>query len=136
MSDLHHGFRRLPVRRAHALGIIQRKGQRLLLIHMFAGCERINKMLAMQMLRRGDDHGVNGLIVQKPAMVAVDGAQKARGRGVVQALGVNIGKGGDLDIGAGDGLMQQFAAALPGADQADAHAVVGAQHAPGRGGQR
>ncbi len=29
MADLYDGFRRLAVRRAHALGVIEREGQRL-----------------------------------------------------------------------------------------------------------
>ncbi len=49
------------------------------------------------------------------------GDQVAR---VIQALAVHVGKSGDLNIGAGDGLMHQLGSALSGADDADPHAVV------------
>ena len=127
MADLYDSFWRLAVRGAHALGVIEREGQRLFLIDMLARFERIDKMLAMQMLRRGDDDGVDGLVLQKPAMIAVGGRGWDAVSGVVQALGVDIGECGDLDVGTGQSLVQEFAAALSSADQADADAIVRTQ---------
>jgi hypothetical protein len=81
------------------------------------------------MLRRGDDDGVDRLILKQAAMVRVDGRGWYAIPGVVQAFTVNIGEGGDFDVGASQRLVQQLAAALSSADQTDADAIIRAQHA-------
>ena len=73
MPDLYDRFRRLPVRGAHAFGVIEREGQRLFLIDVLARFERIDKMFAMEVLRGSDDDRVDGLVVEQPAMVAIGG---------------------------------------------------------------
>jgi hypothetical protein len=85
-------------------------------------------MLAVQMLRRGDDNGINSLIVQKPAMIGMNRGARHQVVRVIQTLVVNVGECCDLNIRASGRLMNQFRPALPCADNSHTHAVVRAQH--------
>ena len=84
-------------------------------------------MLAVQVLRGGDEDGVDGLVVQQVAVVEVglDVGDDALHR--LQALGVDVGRAHELGIGAGHRLAQDLEAAVAGADDAQADAVVGAE---------
>ena len=47
-------------------------------------------------------------IVQQPAMIVVGGRARDQVARVIQPLVVHIGKSGDLNVRAGQRLMQQF----------------------------
>ncbi len=135
MADLDHRSRRLPVGRPHAFGMFERERERLLLIHMLARLERMNEVLRVQMLRRGDDDRIDALVVEQAAMIVINGRARNQIARVIEALVVNVRKRGDLNVRAGDGLMEQLRATLSGADNAYANALVRTEHTAG-GGQR
>src|ERR1700685_3362106 len=83
------------------------------------------------MLGRGDEDGIDGGIVQELAVIRAG----LRGGGefgcVSEAAGVDVGEGGELGAGAGDGFAGELRAAVAHADDADAKAVVGAEDTSG-----
>ena len=105
-------------------------------IHVLAGGDRIAELLRVKMLRRRDDHGVDGRIVQQTPVIAMDRRAGRNRRGRLQALGIDVGKSRDFGVGAGPDMIDQLHAAIARADDADADAVVRAQHACRAGGQR
>jgi hypothetical protein len=105
--------------------------QGFFLIDVLARFEGVNEVVAVQVLRRGDNHGVDALVFQQAAIIVVGGRARDDVVRVIQALAVHVGESGYLNLWAGQRLMNQLRAALPDADDAQAHAVVRAQH-PGR----
>ena len=80
------------------------------------------------MLRRGDQDGVDALVVEQIAVIQV-GLRVGRNLlGVFQPLGVDIGEGDKLGVGTGHGFAHILHAAVAGADDAEADAVVGSQN--------
>ena len=57
---------------AHALGVVDGEGHGAFLIDVFAGGEGVDEMLAVQVLGRGDENGVDGLVVQQPAVIEME----------------------------------------------------------------
>ena len=65
MPDLHRVLAAIAfISRAHAFGVVHRERHGLFLVDVFAGRERIREVLAMQVLRGGDQHGVNRLVIE------------------------------------------------------------------------
>ena len=71
MADLHSALSGALIGRAHALGVRDGKRHRLLLVNVLAGIERRHKMLAMQVLRRGDQHRVDALVFEQVPVIQV-----------------------------------------------------------------
>ena len=95
--------------RAHALGVIHREGHRLFLVDVLAGGERGDEVLAMQVLRRGDQDGVDGLVVEQVAVVEI---RLGVGRDLLhifQPAGVDVGGADAFHIRAGQRLAQDLA---------------------------
>ena len=84
-------------------------------------------MLGVQMLRRGDQNGVDRFVVQQVARIEISLRGGDRLPGFIQPFRKNIGERDDFSIGTGDGFAHQLHAAVAGADEAEADAVVGAQ---------
>src|SRR5580658_6965938 len=114
MANLHGELGSLTVGGAHAFGMIYGEGHGLFLVDVLAGFNGVDEVLAMQMLGSGDDDGVDGFVIQKAAMVEICCGAWYQRFGVFQAFGVDIGEGDEIEIGAGQGPMDQLSAA--GAD--------------------
>ena len=101
---------------------------RLFLIHMLPSVERSHEMLAMQMLRSGDQNRVDAFVVEQIAVVEISlGVRRDLFR-IFQALSVDIGEGHELGVRAGDGGLDVLHAAVAGPDNAEANPVVGPQN--------
>ena len=90
MTDLHGASRRAVIGGAHALGVIRSERHRLLLIDVLAGVERGGEAFGMQVLRRCDEDGVDGFVVEQMAVVKIS---LGVGRGLLdlfQAIRINI----------------------------------------------
>ena len=96
--------------------------------------ERGNEVLGMEVHGRGIDNGVNVLAFEQAHGVVVGVDAGNFGFGQVAAAGVGICHGHTLDIGLPESISQILHAAVAGADEADADAVVGAKSAHGRHG--
>ena len=127
MADLHGALAGFLVGGAHALGVVDGERHGLFLIDVLAGIERGGEMLAMEMLRRGDQDGVDGFVVEQIAVVEIGLGVGRNQFGVFETLGIDIGEGDELGVGAGDGGFNVLHAAVAGADDAEADAVVGSQ---------
>src|SRR6185369_16719775 len=98
---------------------------RLFLVDVLPGGQRGGEVLAVQVLRRGDQDGVDGLVVEQVAVVEVG---LGVGRDLLhffQAAGVDVGGADAFDVRAGHRLAQDLRPAGPGPDDADANALVG-----------
>ena len=128
MADLYDvGAGVLLVGGAHALGMIHRERHGLFLIDVLAGGEGVGEVLAVQVLRGGDEDGVQVLVVEQAMVVQVGpGAGRDRLHGL-ERLGVHVGGAHTFHVGQGDSLLEDLAAAIANADDADADALVGAQ---------
>src|SRR5262245_10088706 len=98
MTDLYGSLNRVLVGRPHALGVIDREGHGLLLVDMLAGLERGREVLAVEVLRRGDQYRVDTLVVEEISVVEVSLRIRRNFFGVFQALGVDIRKCGEVGI--------------------------------------
>ena len=78
MADLHGSSCRLLVRRPHPLGVIHGERHRLFLVDVLAGVERGGEVLAMQVLRRGDQDRVDDLVFEQVAVVEIGLGVRAR----------------------------------------------------------
>ena len=79
MADLHGVLAAVVlVSRAHALGVVHRERHRLFLVDVLAGAERGDEMLAVQMLRRGDQDRVDVLVVEQVAVIEIGLGVRAR----------------------------------------------------------
>ena len=83
----------------------------------------------MAVQRRRDEHRVDVLEIEQPAVVA----ERARGRRhapyLVVAARVHVGNGDELHVGELQRLRQQVLAARAATDQSQPQAVVGAEYA-------
>src|ERR1022692_1098374 len=132
VADLHGAPAGALVSRAHALGMLHAERHGLFLIDVFAGVERRHEVLAMQVLRRGDEDRVDALVVQQVAVVEIGLGGGRDGARVVQALSVDVRDAGEFRVGTCQRLAHELCAAIAGADDADANAVTRSQHV-GRG---
>ena len=112
--------------------MLDAEGHGLFLIDMLAGFERRHEMLAMQMLRGGDQYRVDALIVQQVPVIQVRLRRRRNGPCVFQALGVDVRNTHEFGVGAGYRLAHDLRAAIAGADDAETNAVARRQHR-GRG---
>ena len=132
MADLDHAIARALVRRAHGFGLFDRERHGLFLIDVFARAHGGDEAFGVQMLRRGDQDGIERRIVEHLPVIRVCLRAGCELRRVGEAAGVDIGEGGEFGIGTGDGLARELRAAVADADDADAEPVVRAEHASSR----
>ena len=86
-------------------------------------------MLAMQVLRRGDQHGVDGFVVQQPAMIQIAGGIRGKLLGILQPARIDIGECGKIDVGALERPARNLGSTVANADDSHADPVVRAEHA-------
>ncbi len=86
-------------------------------------------MLAMQVLRRGDQNCVDAFVIEKAAMIEISVGAGNEGLGVFEAARVYVGEGDEIDVGAAQRRAGDFRAAVANTDDAGANAVVRAQNA-------
>jgi hypothetical protein len=106
-------------------------GHGLFAVEVFAGCERGDKVLGVEVHGRGVDDGVNVLAFEQAHGVVVGLYAGNFGFGDVAPAGVSVCDGHALDVGLLEGFVEVLHAAVAGADEADANAVVGAERAHG-----
>ena len=100
---------------------------------MFAGGHGGDEALGVQMLRRGDQDGIDATDRRAAAGNRHTSSRAGREfRGVGEAAGVDIGEGGEFGVRAGNGFARELRAAVAHADDADAEAVVRAENTASR----
>jgi len=87
-----------------------------------------NEIQRMLVLRSGNQHRVDGFVVEHFAEILVGMDRRNNSLHFVQAPCVDIRHGYRFDIGTFDGGVKDFLAAVAAANQADSDAVVGSQH--------
>src|SRR5581483_2842828 len=90
--------------------------------------KRGHEMFAVQMLRRGDDHGVDAAIFEQVPVIEVRAGLRCNLLGTLQALGVDIGDACELGIGTRKGFAHQHGAAVARTDDPKPDALVGSQN--------
>ncbi len=65
---------------------------------MFAGIERGDKVLGVQVLRRGDQHGIHGLVFEQAPVVEVGLDAGSDLLDLLQAARVDVGGADALDV--------------------------------------
>ena len=95
---------------------------------MLACVQRGGEMLAMQMLRRGDQDGVDALVVEQIAVVEVSLGVRRDLLGVFEALGIDVGEGHEIGVGAGHRLPHDLHAAVARTDNSQPEPFVGSQN--------
>ena len=127
MADLHCAISGFLVGCAHALGVVDGEGHRLFLVDMLAGFEGVGKVLAVEVLRRGDQHGVERFVFEKIAMIEIRFSVWGKLLGGFQARRVDVGEGRNFDIRTSYGVARNFRAAGAYADDPDADTIICAQ---------
>jgi hypothetical protein len=95
------------------------------MIHILTRLDAGNEMTRMQMLRRRDQDGIDGLILQQLAEIPISPGCGGKSLRLVQTPGIRIGDANGLDPGTAEGIAEYLPSARPGTNQADANAVVG-----------
>ena len=128
MADLHRMLAAVFLERgAHAFGVVHRERHGLFLVDMLAGGDRRGEVLAMQVLRRRDQHRVDVLIVQQVAVVQVSLGVGRDLFDVFQPPRIHVGRANAFHVLAGQRLLQDFRAARARADDAEAYTLARAQ---------
>ena len=112
----------------HALGVVGTERHGLLLIDVLAGLKGRDEVESVQVLRGGDQHGVDAAIVEQAPEVRIGLDARSEALHFIMAPGVDVGHRHGLGIRATRRLLQNLLAAPAGADQPDAHAVVRAEN--------
>ncbi len=116
------------VDRPHLLGLWHAQRHSLFEIHVLAGRYRIAELLRMKMLRRRDDYGVHGRIVQQTAIIRMNRRVGCDPRSGLQASRKDVGESRDFRVGAGADMIDQLHATVARAENANADAVVRPEH--------
>src|SRR5262245_4031912 len=133
MADLHDVLAGVLLEGgAHTLGVVDGEGHRLFLVDMLARGQRVREVLAVEVLRGGDQDGVDVLILQESTMIQVRFGVGRDRFGSFEGFGIDIGDTDAFNIGSRDRLLENFTAAIARSDDADADAVVGSEDV-GRG---
>ncbi len=98
---------------------------------MLAGGEGVGEVLAVQVLRGGDEDGVDFLVLEHAAVIEVRFGSGGDGFDSLQGLGVDVGGGHAVDVGERDGLLEDLPSAVAGSDDGEADPFVRA-HDVGR----
>ena len=108
---------------------IERHG--LFLIDVLAGVERGGEAFGMQVLRRRDEHGVDGFVVEQMAVIEISLGVGRDLLDLFEPVRVNIGRAHAFDTGQRNGLAKDLRAAVARADDAEADAIIGAGNGVG-----
>lgn len=100
----------------------------LFLVDVLSCLDGGNEIQRMLVLRSGNQHRVDGFVVEYLAEIFVGVNRGNNGFHFVQAPRIDVRHGYRFDIGALDGGVKNFLAAIPAANQTDSEAVVGSQH--------
>ena len=122
---LHRLDHRAPFRDAQRGGLLD--------IDILPGLAGVDGLQGVPVVGRGDDHGVHVLQLEELAVVLEPlgvGADLLRGK--VEVGLVDVADGDDLSVALLEKGVQHLVAAVAHADEAEAHAVVGAEDAEGR----
>ena len=94
---------------------------------MLAGIERSDEVFAMQMLRSGDQHRVNALVLQEMPVIQVCFCRWRDFRGFLETPGVNVGGTYDFRIRALERLFHELLTTRTRADDSNPNAVIRSQ---------
>ena len=134
-AHLHHPV--VPPRRLHhraPLGDDER--ERLLDVDILAGRARVDHLQRMPVVGRVDDDGVDvGPFEERGSRGSGRRAAGLR-RGEGHVRRVDVAERRHLDVLVGEERVEHLVAAVAEADEADAHAIVGAEHAAASHGRR
>jgi hypothetical protein len=126
-----------PRGRGHPAALADEQGHRLLDVDVLAGGARQHGVQGMPVVGSGDDHGLDVRVFEQPAEIRVAfGVGAALRLGVFDAWAIHVAHGRQGGVREllkiGDVAQPDQAAA----DEADLHAVIGAQNAHVGGGGR
>ena len=132
MADLDHALSAraacLKVSRPHFLGVLHREGHGLFLVDVLPCLERRYETFLMQMLRGGDQHRIDVLVLQHAVVIKISLGIGSDGFHGVQTLGVDVGRANQFGIPTPQGLAQDFGPPVAGSDNAKADTVIRAQN--------
>src|ERR1039458_3120770 len=117
---------------AHAFGVVDGERHGLFLIDMLATRDGGDEVLGVEVLRGGDEHGVDVAVVQQAAVVEVGLGEGRDLPDIFQAAGIDVGGADAFHVLAGEGLLKDLGAAGTGADDAEADTLAGAEGVAGR----
>ena len=113
----------------HRAALADDERQRLLDVHVLPRLARVDCLEGVPIIRRADDHGVEVLQVEQPAIVGEAGW---RTTGLpyreVDVRLVDVAHGDDLRVGVRKERVEHLVAAVPQADEPEADAIVGSEH--------
>jgi hypothetical protein len=109
------------------------EGHRLLDVDVLAGREGVERHLPVPVVRRGDEHGVDVLVVEQAAVVGDDGCLAAGpGPAALGPAAVGVAQRHHLGVGAGGGEgIDQLLGARTHAGAADSQPIAGRAGRPG-----
>src|SRR5664280_992144 len=133
MADLHG----MPAgvlleSRAHAFGVVHGERHGLFLVDVLATGDGGGEVLAVQMLRGGDEDGVDILVIQQAAIVQVGLSGRRDLLDIFQAARIDVGGADAIHVLAGERLLQDFDTARARTDDAEADTLVRAEGIAGR----
>lgn len=135
MPDLNYMFPAIDLKRGtHLFGVVHRERHRFLLINVLAGLDGVSEVFAMQVLRSGDQNSVDILVVEKAAMIEICFGSRDGLLSGFEAARVNVRKSDHFNTWDAHRLAVDFGAAVSGANQSHADAIVRAQYALWHGG--
>ena len=107
--------------------LVDRVGHRLLDVDVLAGRHRVDRHPAVPVIRRGDEDGVDGPVVEQPPVVVDDGGLAAGpGPAPFGPAAVGVAQRDDLGVGAARGnRVDQLLGPGAHAGEADSHAIAG-----------
>ena len=129
-SNLHHPARAFE-RFAHAPGVVGVEGHGLFLVHVLPGLKRGNEIEHVLVLGRGDEDGVDRLVVKKLAEILILGGVGRKLFRFVQAARVNVSDRDGFHVRAFQRGLEDLSAAASRPDQGEADPIIRAQHAAG-----
>ena len=117
---------------AHAFGVVDGERHGLFLIDVLASRDGGGEVLGMEVLRCGDEDGVDVAVVEQAAVVEVGLGAGRDSLDVFQAAGIDVGGADAFHVLAGEGLLKDLGAAGAGTDDAEADTLAGAEGIAGR----
>ena len=124
---LHHPSRALEGL-LHPPRVVGIERHSLFLVNVLSGLDGGNEIQRVLVLWRSNQHRVDGFVVEHFAEILVGMDRGNDSLHFVQAPRIDIRHGYRFDIGALDGGVKDFLAAIPASNKTDSYAVVGSQH--------
>src|ERR1019366_7614069 len=117
---------------AHAFGVVDGERHRLFLIDMLATRDGGGEVFGVEVLRGGDEDGIDVAVVQQAAVVEVGLGVGRDLPDIFEAAGIDVGGGDAFHVLAVERLLEDFGAAGAGTDDAEADTLAGAERIAGR----